>query len=192
MQILMTDLINFDPFTRVALWDLARKYGLSLPEYCTRDFHREGLRMHALKLDLKAGDRRPPTSLLDVELEHLERHLPGYFAFLDSCAKGELDLDFINLKYLSFIENNLVEQGFRASTNRWKPTPAYVSSFDTLEQLICFHGLIKPFLENKGEIFSRVRHCQECRRFFIFEKSTAKFCKTACRASFHRRQNKLK
>lgn len=169
-----------------------RKHNFSLSEPFAEEFDRETVRLQELKRELLGDDRPPSKSLAEVKLEHLKLHQFEYIAFLESCIEGEPDLDFLNLKYSIFMEQNLDDQGFRASSDPWKPVPVYrSSSFKTIEQAIAFYGLLKPFLEDNGHIFSRVKRCEQCQKFFIYERSDAKFCRSKCRNDHHRRRYKL-
>lgn len=192
MDNILSDFANIDEFTRKVFWAFLRKHNLPLSDPFTEEFDLETLHFKKLKKELLGEDSQPYTSLVDIEIENLTLHQPDYIDFLDGCADGKLDLDFANRKYKIFRERNLEDHGFRASRDPWNPDPVYISSFRTVEQLIAFHGLIRPLMEGEGRIFSRVKRCEKCLKFFIAERSDAKFCGIKCRNAYHRHLYKIK
>ena len=188
MSNLIASYANVTDFTHMAFWNLVAEYNLPLPDSHLDLSYEQTLHFEKLKRELLGEDRENSVSIVDIELEHLKRHQPAYVAFLDSCMEGRPDMDFLNLKYNSFMKNNLKDYGFKESNDPWKPEAVLISSYRTLEEVIAFRGLILPFYQGNGRTFSRVGRCGYCSKYYIAERSDAKFCERKCKNDFHRKK----
>ncbi|QLA16099.1 hypothetical protein [Desulfolutivibrio sulfoxidireducens] len=106
--------------------------------------------------------------------------------FLNKCISNYIDLGFVN----KFMPKENVQFELRPSHDIWKPTVAIFNEDDNNRYKTIDHYLVAtqilPFLlRGDGEIFSRIRRCPVCKKYFIPKSLKKKFCSDKCRAAHH-------
>jgi hypothetical protein len=109
-----------------------------------------------------------------------------YRGFLDSCAAGRPDIDFLN---------DIISQ-FSAHDLRISQTNPFNFSFEiefpprNLEQHIEVYDIIYPLWRGEGESFSRVKKCKFCEKYFLAVSLKGEFCEKKCRNAYNYKRNK--
>lgn len=121
---------------------------------------------------------------------YLQTAQKDYRDFLDSCAEGTLDLDFLNDALEDFSKVGF--QFVRAETDtiskkkqkeaRWNPIQTHKIDLRTLEDFLSFEILTHIF-KHEGTIFSKVRQCQwnRCQKYFLWKRrKDQQYCSDTC------------
>ncbi len=187
---LAVDFANTKIVDARSIWHLVGKHNLPLPESHLYRSEKEQTYFHNQITRIKHRSKYDQT-VMDAEASHLCRHQPQYIGFLEDAVDGKIDIDFINTKHLIFMEENITSYGYDENAkDPFNPAPKIKATFETLEQIISFRSIVWPFWTGNGCIYSRIKRCQFCNSFYLFERDGGKFCTTKCKNAFARSKKK--
>lgn len=123
--------------------------------------------------------------------EALAKAQADYRAFLDKCAGGNLDLDFVNSRMdLMRKSNTGFVIKFQPGDDPWKPALwLYPTNTRTIEDYIDIYQIIFP-LYRGDEYLSQIRNCKHCGKYFVAQTKRAVYCSDSCRAIHSRDSRK--
>jgi hypothetical protein len=119
-------------------------------------------------------------------LHGLKSSQKDYRHFLDKCANGNLDLNFMNKLLDDFQSSTAIK--FVKSKNEWKPEFMYNEPHlwffeDHLNwEILCW------FFMREGRIFNRVKKCKFCDSYFLFHRKDQKYCADKCSSNYRGRR----
>lgn len=122
------------------------------------------------------GPRHLASAMQDICLTYVD--------FVDKCIDGYLDIAFLNKS----LDKEFLSISFRPSSSTWIPTLSMTKSlfgYDYLENCITDNDILKPVLQGNGVVFSRIRKCLTCGKYFIPKSLKKKFCSDKCRGAYH-------
>jgi len=112
--------------------------------------------------------------------DYLQLSQGEYRSFLDKCAKGTLDLNFIN----DIIEDFQSFQGLNfvlvKAEKEWETTFNFNKEFlKTIEGYIDWE-IVSLFLNKKPGVLRKIRKCAWCGTYFISTRQDQKYCDDKC------------
>lgn len=112
--------------------------------------------------------------------DYLQRSQGEYRGFLDKCAKGTLDLNFIN----DIIEDFQSFQGLNfvlvKLEKEWETTFNFNKEFlKTIEGYIDWE-IVSLFLNKKTGVLRKIKKCAWCGTYFISTRKDQKYCDDKC------------
>lgn len=119
----------------------------------------------------------------DIEFSEIFRIIENakiqIIEFVEKCIKGILDYHFLN----EAIRDNVHSAVFRPSRDTFKPhldiDLGYSS--DMLIEHIIDKEILYPFINGKGEEFSKIKKCMNCDRYFVPRSSKGVYCSARCK-----------
>jgi hypothetical protein len=116
--------------------------------------------------------------------EFLRKSQMHYKTFLDRCVNGQLDVNFVN--------DLLVEKPFRFEQNsqdKWRLQINYTQLYlADLESYIDWEIIRSNIYPDKRSIFGRLKICEWCGNYFVYDRKTKRFCRTKCQQDFNYRK----
>lgn len=132
----------------------------------------------------------PGSPEFDSAINSIIDHRDMVRNFILSCHENER----LDLKFLDDCLNNAQKKGdFKLKPNGWTPI-IYIrlnteGIFDkTIQDYVEQEFILSPLFQGKAEEWKKIVRCAECNKFFLAERTTAKFCSNVCRMRFNRRK----
>jgi len=137
------------------------------------------------RLDKKIGEMFP---IMPVNKEYrnackaLSRSIRTYRSFLTKCTKGDLDSEQLSrFANECFLDNLYKVEFFSFPKKPFDPIVWMTPNLVSLEDVLEMFGILYYFFNGKGKIFSWIKQCKQCGKFFLPTNPKAFFCSERCR-----------
>jgi hypothetical protein len=106
--------------------------------------------------------------------------------FYECRNTSSMSVHLLNAKFdlVSSLEG-IEDIHFSSSSDEWNPNFMFVPKLHYIEDVINYSCILSNIVNKTGNLFSKVRQCENCENFYISTSSLSRFCSVKCRNNYH-------